>query len=75
MYPNPASDVVNISNPQNIELEQISIYDALGRLVQTQELRAVSTLVSMDISNLSSATYLVVIQGTQGQITKQLIKE
>jgi len=75
MYPNPAINVVNISNPQNIELEQAAIYDITGRLVQTYDLKDMGTEKSLDISMLSSATYVVMIQGTEGQVTKQLIKE
>ncbi|NNM22883.1 MAG: T9SS type A sorting domain-containing protein [Flavobacteriaceae bacterium] len=75
MYPNPARDVVNISNPQSIALEQAAIYDATGRLVQTYDLTDMGTEKALDISILSTATYLVVIQGADAYITKQLIKE
>ncbi len=75
MYPNPARNVVNISNPQSIDLEQAAIYDVTGRLIQTYDLRDMGTEKALDVSRLSTATYLVLIQGQDGQITKQLIKE
>jgi hypothetical protein len=75
MYPNPARNVVNISNPQSVELEQATIYDTNGRLIQTYDLTDMGTEKALDVSRLSTATYLVLIQGPGGQITKQLIKE
>ncbi|MEZ4874702.1 MAG: HYR domain-containing protein [Flavobacteriaceae bacterium] len=75
MYPNPANNIVNIANPQAIPLNAVSIYDVTGRLVNTYDVRDNYTEISMDISNLASATYLVVIQAEKVTITKQLIKE
>ena len=75
MYPNPATDKVYISNPQSIDLEQAAIYDVTGRLIQTYDLRDMGTEKALDISILSTATYMVVIQGQGSTITKQLIKE
>ncbi len=33
LYPNPAVDTFYLSNPKNLELESISIYDMTGRLI------------------------------------------
>ncbi|MDC8004567.1 HYR domain-containing protein [Aureisphaera galaxeae] len=75
LYPNPASQWVYLSNPMQIALETASIYDMNGRLIQTFDLTDMGAEKAMDISNLSSATYMVFIKGEQGQITKTLIKE
>jgi len=75
LYPNPARDFVNISNPQSIELNQIAIYDLNGRLVKKESLKQMGTEKTINVSQLSSATYIVLISGPKGQITKQLIKE
>ena len=75
MYPNPATNVVYLSNPQSLELESVSIYDAIGRLIKVIDLRNAGVETALDISELASATYLVHIKGAQGEITKQLIKE
>jgi hypothetical protein len=75
MYPNPARDIVNLSNPQSLALDQAAIYDLTGRLVQTIDLRDMGTDMAIDISHLASATYMVLINGENGHTTKQLIKE
>jgi len=75
MYPNPAKDMVIISNPQAIALQQAVIYDYTGRLIQTINLSDMGTQKMIDVSQLAAAPYVVVIQSEKGQITKQLIKE
>jgi len=75
MYPNPAKYVVNLSNPQGLVLDQAAIYDLNGRLIQTIDLKDMGTEISINVSHLASATYMVLISGEYGHITKQLIKE
>ncbi|MDC8003313.1 HYR domain-containing protein [Aureisphaera galaxeae] len=75
MYPNPATELVYLSNPRQIALESAAIYDLTGRLVQTIDLRDMGAEKAIDISLLSTATYAVVISGENGQIIKQLMKE
>jgi hypothetical protein len=75
MYPNPAKDRVILSNPQSIDLQQAAIYDLTGRLIQTIDLSNMGSEKAIDVSELATATYMVVIQSENSQITKQLIKE
>ncbi|MDT0554382.1 HYR domain-containing protein [Patiriisocius hiemis] len=75
LYPNPASDMVTLSNPNNLELQEVAIYDLMGRLVNTIKLMDMGTERNIDVSLLQSATYLIVIKGKQGITTKQLIIE
>ncbi|MBL4664177.1 MAG: HYR domain-containing protein, partial [Flavobacteriaceae bacterium] len=75
LYPNPAKDYINISNPQNMELNQLAIYDLNGRLIKKESLKLMGTEKTINVSLLSAASYLVIISGPNGQITKQLIKE
>ena len=74
MYPNPTNEIVRLINPQNLELEAISIYDLTGRLIKTVDLRDMGLEISVDLSGLASANYMVIIQGAQSLATKQLIK-
>ncbi|MEX0997409.1 MAG: T9SS type A sorting domain-containing protein [Flavobacteriaceae bacterium] len=73
LYPNPASNVVHISNPHFQEIENVSIYDMMGRLVNSFDFEAPSETFNMDISNLATANYMVFIKGTTTQTIKQLI--
>jgi hypothetical protein len=75
MYPNPANDVITLSNPQNINLRSVSIYDITGRLILSKELQSASQESTIDIGALQSGNYLLFIKSTYGQITKQLLKQ
>jgi hypothetical protein len=75
LYPNPATDVVNLSNPKHMELEQVAIYDMTGRLVKTIDLRGMGGEKALDISELASATYMFIINSEYGQMTKSIVKE
>ncbi|MEZ4859158.1 MAG: HYR domain-containing protein [Flavobacteriaceae bacterium] len=75
LYPNPTKALVNISNPQQIALKQLAIYDLTGRLVKSFNLSKMGSETSLDVSTLASASYLVVIEGEGILLTKQLVKE
>ena len=75
MYPNPATGFVLLSNPQNIPLKDVSIYDVTGRLIKTLDASQITSEMTIDISELASAAYMVLINTEAGQVTKQLIKE
>ena len=75
MYPNPTHDQVILSNPQMMELNSVSIYNLEGRLIKNIDLKDMGTEKMINVSELTNATYLIIISSDQGQITKQLIKE
>jgi len=75
MYPNPAQHTLTIGNPQSLSLEKLSIFDLRGRMVKSIDLKSMGTEKTIDISEMAAATYLVIIQGENGQTTKRLIKE
>ncbi|WP_157417828.1 BspA family leucine-rich repeat surface protein [Aequorivita capsosiphonis] len=75
LYPIPGRDILNIYNPQNIELERLEIYELTGRLIKKVDLRGITTGTIIDVSKLSSATYMVLISGEGGRKTELLIKE
>ena len=73
LYPNPADNYVHLSNPNNLELFDVTIYDLIGRMVNKVDLTNMGAEKTLDISELANATYMVLIRGAQGTITKQLI--
>jgi hypothetical protein len=73
LYPNPASQMIHISNPGLHEIEGVFIYDMLGRLVQSVSNRLVADYRNIDISALAVASYVVVIKGNNSQTVKRLI--
>ncbi|MGB3344023.1 MAG: HYR domain-containing protein, partial [Aequorivita sp.] len=75
LYPNPASYTVMLGNPKSLSLEKLTIFDLRGRLIKTIDLRGMGLEKSIHIADMEAAPYFVVIQGTEGQITKRFIKE
>jgi subtilisin-like proprotein convertase family protein len=75
LYPNPANNYVILSNPNNIPLRAVSIYDITGRLIQKMDGSETVSEMRIDISELASATYMVLINTDAGLVTKQLVKE
>jgi hypothetical protein len=73
LYPSPAASIVYIEVPPAVQLEKITVYDIIGRMVKVENFS--TNKISLDISELASATYLLQIQTNFGTFTKQLIKE
>ena len=73
LYPNPADSQVNLSNPRQMDLSDITIYDLTGRIVNKVDLSNMGSEISIDVSTLANAPYLLVIKGSQGTSTKTLI--
>lgn len=70
IYPNPTSDVVNITLQDTSRTIEISVYDALGRVVMPSKNLDVGRL---DISGLSSGVYYVKIIQEGNKAVKRLI--
>ena len=75
MYPNPTKGMLMVSNPKQLMLNDMKIFDLRGRLIKTVDLQNMGLEKSIDVSDMASSTYLILIQGKNGQITKRLIKE
>ncbi|MFT5075714.1 MAG: hypothetical protein ACJAX7_000645 [Saprospiraceae bacterium] len=73
LYPNPTVETLYLNNPENLELKSISIYDMIGRLIKTVDLKEMGIEQSIDVSELSKSSYFAIIQGAQNVIVKQLI--
>lgn len=69
-YPNPAQDFVNFSSKNSIE--DIIIYNLLGQEVLTKEVN--SNQFSIDISHLSSGTYIAQLNQNQKSKSVKLLK-
>lgn len=75
LYPNPVRDVLILGNPKMVHLDNVSIYDLSGRLILQVDLNDMGSEQMIDFSKLSGATYMVIIQGAQDQLTKLIVKE
>lgn len=71
--PNPSSDIITLSVSEkgnNI----ISIIDSLGKVVYLEKLNFINNNHNVDISNLSSGVYSVLIYNEGGKSSQLLIK-
>ena len=71
VFPNPVSNVLNISNPNNFDVKGISITDINGRVVKNQQ----GALTQVNVADLNAGVYFVTIEAAEGKTTKKFIKQ
>ena len=74
LYPNPATNIVNISNNENISVKQVEIYNVAGKLIDTQHFTNEAE-IQLNIETLTSGTYMLHLQTEEGTAVKKLIKK
>ncbi len=75
IFPNPATDIVNVFMGL-IQTENVNLFitDGLGRVVFTNEYKAVSSqTVQLDLNHLSRGVYNLTLQTNTGKVTKRII--
>lgn len=73
VYPNPARNVINISNDVNAVMSAIEMTDLNGRVVKTQDFNATTGQIS--VSDLATGVYMLKIKTDQGFAVKKVVKE
>jgi hypothetical protein len=70
LFPNPASNVINISLKENVKIKKVKIYEVTGRVVFVQAIndlpRGAEGLRGIDISNLKAGMYLLEVETEDG---------
>ncbi len=72
LYPNPASQVLNISQNDSIEIQSFEIFDALGQLVIAVPNAKMTS--NIDISKLRTGTYFIKVKSGKGRSSMKFIK-
>lgn len=75
IYPNPASNYIQVSLPENLDNKIITIYDNSGTLMlqNIPEAEAVESVI--DLSRLTKGIYILNFKSDQKSWTKKLIKK
>ena len=73
VYPNPSTDIINISNTLNAVVNTVEITDLNGRTVKTQNVN--NTEAQISISDLSAGVYMLKVSTDQGTATKKIVKQ
>lgn len=71
MWPNPASNILNISMKSSDQLSSFSIYDIQGREVLSGSLNATENQIST--ATIGSGVYIVTVKNEESTISKKLI--
>ncbi len=73
IYPNPASEILNVQLEMLNEATTVSIINALGEVVLTEN--TTSNNSTLKINNLTSGVYFIKVESKNGSSTKKFIKQ
>jgi photosystem II stability/assembly factor-like uncharacterized protein len=73
IYPNPASDYINVSASEVLENISVGIYDAMGREVFRRDLSMLNRGERLSTQGFSKGMYFVRISNGRSQTTKKLL--
>lgn len=74
LFPNPATQTITIHNPNFIAIENVTIYDVLGRLVLHQNTKETIGNSNINLQTLSAEVYMVVLESEGKQLVVRLVK-
>ncbi len=74
VYPNPATDMLNIASSNNAAINAASITDINGRTVKTVSMNAVSE-AQINISDLTAGVYFLNVTSDAGIGTTKIVKK
>ena len=73
IYPNPASDILNIKSQINLSDANVTIFDAIGRQVFSSELNN-SERLTININEWNNGVYIIQILSNKSTLVKRMIK-
>ncbi len=77
VYPNPATDIINVKFSGVLAVSDVHIYDVTGKLIQRTQISnenvSTSATIQIDISLLQSGVYFVKFIGEETDVTKKII--
>lgn len=74
VFPNPASDKIVVSHPKAVGTSTLRIISSTGQNVYKSEISAVDSQTTIDIQDLSSGVYLVVLESGKDKQYLKFIK-
>jgi hypothetical protein len=72
LFPNPATDLLNIQYPV-LSRSKLFVYNAMGILVQGQNLAAGSTEISLDVSGWPGGIYFVKLSSEKATLVRKFM--
>lgn len=75
VFPNPATNVVNILGLQNSDRAAISITDAYGNAVLEHRWEIKNNALNIPVTSLNSGIYIVTIRSAEQQVQTKFYKQ
>jgi hypothetical protein len=76
VYPNPFISSINFQfSKPIIETISVSLFDIRGRLIFAQKKQSIGNILSVDLPNLASSNYLVLLTATNYTFYTQIFKQ
>lgn len=72
VYPNPSSDIVNVSFKENVDNGSLAIVDITGRVYHSQSVENTSK-VTLDVSNMVQGLYFVQFKDNKQNIQQKIV--
>jgi hypothetical protein len=73
MFPNPASDILNINSISDVSNTTLEILNAVGQVVKTD--RIIDSNLTVSLKDFSAGIYFVKLSNEKGQTVSKLIVE
>lgn len=70
MYPNPVTDVLNITSVNGLNANEIRIMDLTGKVIKVQ-----NNASSVNVADLAAGAYLIEVATDEGKATSKFIKK
>ena len=70
IFPNPATNVINVDVPSNVELKSAILFDILGKNTGTNLVNG-----SINIADLAAGVYILNVETTNGSLTQKVVKK
>jgi Secretion system C-terminal sorting domain/Fibronectin type III domain len=73
IFPNPATNVINVANADNILVNGVQITDLNGRIVKSVKFNGV-TEAQVNVSDLANGMYMMTVTSDKGTMTQKIVK-
>ncbi|RRA96072.1 T9SS type A sorting domain-containing protein [Paenimyroides viscosum] len=74
IYPNPVTNMLTVTNSENITIKELTVYDVNGKTIKEQK-GSFEKEHTLNVDNLSAGTYLLHIKTESGTAVKSFIKK
>ncbi len=72
LFPNPSAEFYTVTSPQYMTFNQIDVFDATGRLIESCVLPDLTSKQQFDSTCLSIGTYIISVHTSMGMMFKKL---